>query len=117
MEPQQSTPFLQGDPAAQQSDLVDLRNDNAGSRSEQAQSIVLRYLRSLPAQGTVDLESMVSDITRNSPFQGDPSDFFQDAVKALEAGGLVKSKGDQLQLDKTASVARRFLARCLRVSR
>jgi hypothetical protein len=117
MQPQQSTPFLQGDLTPQRSDFVDLRNDNAGGPAQQAQSIVLRYLQSLPAQDTVDFETMVRNISRHYPFEGEPSEFFRDAVKALESSGWIKSKGDQLQLDKVASVTRKFFARCMRASR
>lgn len=117
MQPQQSTPFLQGDLTPQQSDVVDLRNDNAGSRSQQAQNIVLRYLRSLPAQDSVDLETLVANVTRHYPFQGDSSDLFSDAVKALEASGWVTKQDDQIQLDKVASVARRYLRAKLQACR
>lgn len=117
MQPQQSTPFLQGDLTPQRSDFVDLRNDFAGTKSQQAQSIIVRYLQALPAQDTVDLETMVQNITRRYPFHGDSVEQFRDAVKALQAAGWVKVDGDQVQLDKIANVARRFLARYVRASR
>lgn len=117
MQPQQSTPFLQGDLTPRGSDFVDLRNDNAGTRAQQAQNIVLRYLQSLPAQDSADFDGMVQNITRHYPFQGEPSDFFRDAVKALEDAGLVKSDGKQLQLDKVANLARRYLLRAARAAR
>jgi hypothetical protein len=116
-QPQQSTPFLQGDLTPLESDFVDLRNDNAGTKSQQAQSIVLRYLRSLPAQDSVTLETLRANVTRHYPFQNEPLEFFQSAVKTLQEEGWVKAEGDVVQLNKIAGVTRRFLARFLRASR
>lgn len=109
MTPQQTTPFLQGDLTPQQSDSVDLRNDNAGSETDQARSIVVRYLESLPAESQTDLESMVGEITKRYPFHGDKEDFFKTIVKSLEDEGWVKSDHGMLCLDKTASVTRQFI--------
>lgn len=113
----QSKPFLEGDLKPHESDLVDLRNDNAGSRSEQAKSIVLRYLGSLPSEGTVDFDSMVEDITRRYPFHGDKPDLFRDAVEALKRDGWLKQERGILSLDKVARVTRRYLLRPVQSSR
>lgn len=113
----QTKPFLEGDLTPHGSDLVDLRNDNAGSPSQQARGIIVRYLESLPAQDSVDFETLVENITRNYPFQGDKPEVFQEALAELEKGGWVEKKRDAVRLDKVARVTRRYLTAFLRASR
>jgi hypothetical protein len=113
----QTKPFLEGDLTPHQSDLVDLRNDNAGSPSQQTRGIIVRYLESLPAEGSVDFDSMVADITRHYPFHGDKPEVFREALDELEKGGWVEHKEGTVRLDKVARVARRFLLASVRAPR
>lgn len=76
----------------------------------QAQSIILRYLETMPAQDTVNVETMAEDISRHWPFHGESEEFFRSAVDALKKGGWIKMDGDEVFLDKIARVTRRYLA-------
>jgi len=76
---------------------------------KQAQNIVLRYLENLPAQGTVNLQTMSEDISRHYPFHNEGPEFFGQAVDALKVSGWVKSDGDELELNKVARVTARYL--------
>ena len=105
----QTKPLLQGDLTPRMTDGTDMRNDFAGDLMKQAQSIVIRYLETLPAQGTVDLPTMAQDIERHYPFHGENEQFFRKAVDALEKEGWIKREGKEIQLHKVARVARRFL--------
>jgi hypothetical protein len=107
----QTTPFLQGDLVPRITDDTDLRNDFAGSSLQQRESILLRYLESLPAEDQVDLDTLRENITRRYPFHGDGS--FREAMDALEKDGWIKVKNGLVQLDKVARVTRRFLARSM----
>lgn len=107
----QTWPFLRGDLYPHRMDLTDLRNDYAGDEMQQAQSIVLRYLGDLPAEGTVDLESMAEDISRHYPFHGKNVAFFRKAVDELEKNGWVKIVGSQVELHKIARVRHLYLVR------
>lgn len=107
----QSWSFLRGDLRPHETDLADLRNDNAGDEMTQAQGIVLRYLGDLPAEGSVDLETMSEDISRHYPFHGKGPDFFRKAVGALKKDGWIKIHGSEIELHKVASAARRYLIR------
>jgi hypothetical protein len=107
----QTWPFLRGDLFPHKTDLADLRNDYAGDEMQQAQGIVLRYLGNLPAEGTVDLESMAEDISRHYPFHGKSVAFFRKAVDALEKDGWVKILKGQVELHKIARVTRLYLVR------
>ena len=81
---------------------------------KQAQNIVLRYLETLPAQDTVDLETMSKNISRHYPFHNAGTEFFRQAVDALEKAGWVKTDGDELGLDKVARVTARYLMASVR---
>lgn len=107
----QTWPFLRGDLTPHRIDQSDLRNDYAGDEMRQAQSIILRYLGDLPAEGTVDVESMVEDITRHYPFHGEGEAFFRKAVDALERDGWIKIQGSEVELHKVARVTRMYLTR------
>ena len=113
----QTWPLLRGDFEPRRTDGTDLRNDNAGDQMRQAQNIVLRYLETLPAQDTIDLESMANDIGRHYPFQVEGVEFFRRAVDALKEAGWVKMEGDEIELNKIARVARRYLSACLQRAR
>ena len=113
----QTWQFLRGDLEPRHTDGTDLRNDHAGDQMRQAQSIVIRYLETLPAQDTVNLESMAADISRHYPFQGEGVEFFRNAVAALKESGWVKLEGDEVELNKIARVTRRYLTATLRRSR
>lgn len=113
----QTWQFLRGDLEPRRTDGTDLRNDNAGDQMRQAQSIVIRYLETLPAQDTVNIESMAADIGRHYPFHGEGVQFFRNAVDALKEAGWVKMEGDEVELNKVARVTRRFLTACVRRSR
>ena len=113
----QTWQFLRGDLEARRTDGTDLRNDNAGDQMKQAQNIVIRYLETLPAQDTVDIESLAADIGRLYPFQGEGVEFFRNAVAALTEAGWVKMEGDEVELNKVARVTRRYLTACLQKTR
>lgn len=106
----QTWEYLRGDLEARRSLLTDLRNDNAADQMKQAQSAILRYLEAVPAQDTVNLETMAEDISRHWPFHGEGEAFFRSAVDALKKSGWVKETKGELELDKIARVTRRFLA-------
>jgi hypothetical protein len=106
----QTWEYLRGDLAARRSGLTDLRNDHAGDQMKQAQSIILRYLETLPAQATVNVETMAEDISRHWPFHGENEQFFRSAVDALKKDGWIRDTKGELELDKVARVTRRFLA-------
>jgi len=84
---------------------------------KQAQSIVLRYLENLPAEGTANLETMAADISRHYPFHNEGTEFFRQAVDALTQAGWVKTKGDELELNKVARVTARYLMTSIRKAR
>lgn len=105
----QTWSFLRGDLEPHRVEWTDLRNDFGGDSMAQAQSIVLRYLENLPAQGTVNLETMSNDIGRHYPFHNEGPEFFRQAVDALKQSGWLKSKGDELALNKVARVTARYL--------
>lgn len=113
----QTWQFLRGDLEPRRVEWTDLRNDFGGDQLKQAQNIVLRYLENLPAQSTVNLQTMADDITRHYPFQGEGPEFFREAVDALKQTGWVKSKGDELELNKIARVTARYLVAQIRKSR
>jgi len=113
----QTWPLLKGDFEPRRTDGTDLRNDFGGDQLKQAQNIVLRYLETLPAQGTVNLETMAGDIARHYPFHGEGVDFFRNAVNGLKEAGWVKMDGDELELNKIARVTRRYLTARLRAAR
>jgi hypothetical protein len=113
----QTWPLLKGDFEPRRTDGTDLRNDHGGDQMKQAQNIVLRYLETLPAQGTVNLDTMAEDISRHYPFHGEGVEFFRKAVDALKQAGWVKSEGDELELNKIARVTHRYLTACMRRSR
>ena len=113
----QTWQFLRGDLEPRRVEWTDLRNDYGGDQMKQAQNIVLRYLQSLPAQGTVNLETMTEDITRHYPFHGEKPEFFRQAVDALKEQGWVKETGDEIELDKVERVATRYLRACLQKTR
>ena len=106
----QSWEYLRGDLEPRRSLLTDLRNDNAGDQMKQAQSIILRYLESVPAQDTVNISTMAEDISRHWPFHGEGEAFFRSAVDALKKEGWLKETKGELELDKIARVTRKFLA-------
>jgi len=106
----QTWEYLRGDLEARRSLLIDLRNDNAGDQMKQAQSAILRYLETVPAQDTVDLQTMAEDISRHWPFHGEGESFFRSTVDALKKEGWIKESKGELELDKVARVTRRFLA-------
>jgi len=110
----QSWQFLRGDLEPRKSDWTDLRNDFGGDQMKQAQSIVLRYLENLSAQSTVNLETMAEDISRHYPFHGEGQEFFRQAVDALKKAGWVKEEGSEIELNKIARVAARYLMAHLR---
>lgn len=113
----QTWPLLKGDLEPRRTDGTDLRNDNAGDQMRQAQSIILRYLECLPAEGTVNIASMAEDISRHYPFHGEGTEFFRNAVDALKKDGWVKSEGDELELNKIARVTHRYLQACVQRAR
>lgn len=106
----QTWEYLRGDLEARRSLLTDLRNDNAGDQMKQAQSIILRYLETVPAQDTVNVSTMAEDISRHWPFHGENEAFFRSAVDALKKEGWITEKSGEVGLDKIARVTRRFLA-------
>jgi len=110
----QTTPLLQGDLAPRMTDDTDLRNDFAGNTLQQAQSIILRYLESLPAEELMDLETMAENISQRYPFHGEGENFFRQAVDTLSKDGWIRVEAGRVSLDKVARVTRRFLASCLR---
>lgn len=105
----QTWQFLRGDLEPHRVEWTDLRNDNAGDQMSQVQSIVLRYLENLPAEGTVDLQTMAEDISGRYPFQGENIEFFREAVNALKEAGWVQLSGNALELNKVARVTARYL--------
>ena len=113
----QTWEYLRGDLEARRSLLTDLRNDNAGDQMKQAQSIILRYLETVPAQDTVNVSMMAADISRHWPFHGEAEPFFRSAVDALKKEGWVKETKGELELDKVARVTRRFLASAITQAR
>ena len=113
----QTWEYLRGDLQARRSLLTDLRNDNAGDQMKQAQSIILRYLETVPAQGSVSITAMAEDISRHWPFHGENEAFFRSAVDALKKDGWIKQDKDALALDKVARVTRKFLASALHKAR
>jgi hypothetical protein len=98
-------------------DFMDLRNDNAGGELDQAKSIILRYLENAPYAEFVDTTNMLEDIGRHWPFQGEGEATFQEAIKDLEAGDLIVSKGERLQINKVAHVVHMWNLRAVRGSR
>ena len=52
---------------------------------------------------------MSSDISRHYPFHNEGPEFFRQAVDALKESGWVKTKGDELELNKVARVTARYL--------
>ena len=113
----QTWEYLRGDLEARRSLLTDLRNDHAGSQMKQAQSIILRYLETMPAQDTVDLSTMADDISRHWPFHGEGEAFFRSALDALKKDGWVKDTKGELELDKVARVTRKFMASAISKAR
>lgn len=113
----QTWAYLRGDLEPRRVEWTDLRNDYAADELKQAQNIVLRYLETMPAQGTVNLASMAEDISRHYPFQGEGVEFFRRAVESLQDAGWIKKDGDELELDKIARVTDRYLRNRLRSTR
>lgn len=113
----QTWQFLRGDLEPRRVEWTDLRNDFGGDQMKQAQNIVLRYLENLPAQGTVNLDTMSGDISRHYPFHNEGPEFFRQAVAALQDEGWVKMEGDELELNKVARVTARYLMASIRDSR
>ena len=113
----QTWPLLRGDFEPRRTDGTDLRNDNAGDQMRQAQNIVLRYLETLPAQDTVNLDTMAADIGRHYPFHGEGVEFFRNAVNGLKEAGWIKMNADEVELNKIARVTRRYLAARIRGAR
>lgn len=113
----QTWQFLRGDLEPRRVEWTDLRNDFAGDQFKQAQNIVLRYLENLPAEKTVNLQTMAADISRHYPFHNEGTEFFREAVDALKKAGWVKTVGDELELNKVARVTARYLMASVRRSR
>ena len=113
----QTWQFLRGDLEPRRVEWTDLRNDFGGDSMKQAQSIVLRYLENLPAQATVNLETMSGDISRHYPFHNEGPEFFRQAVDALNEAGWVKSDGNELELNKVARVTARYLMASIQKTR
>lgn len=113
----QTWQFLRGDLEPRRVEWTDLRNDFAGDQLKQAQNIVLRYLENLPAEGTVNLQTMAEDISRHYPFHNEGPEFFRQAVDALKDEGWVKTDGDELELNKVARVTARYLHNLVRKAR
>jgi len=113
----QTEPLIQGDVTPRVTDNTDLRNDNAGGALDQGKSIILRYLETAPSDDFVDYTQMVEDITRHWPFIGESGADFRDALEALKDDGLIVTVGDQLQINKTAHVAQKWLRSVLQRSR
>ena len=110
----QTEPMIQGDLMPRFVDNTDLRNDNAGASLDQKMSIILRYLETAKSDDFVDFTQMIEDITRHWPFHGAKGTDFQEAVDALIDSGVVVSKGDHLQINKVARVARGWLLKKVR---
>ena len=115
--PSQTAPFLDGSIAPRLTDNADLRNDNAGGALDQTKSILLRYLETVPSDDFVDFDQMVENITRHHPFIGEGGTEFLEALEALRAEGLVVSVGNQVQINKTAHIAHKWLRRTAQRSR
>ena len=111
----QTWQFLRGDLEPRRVEWTDLRNDFGGDSMKQAQSIVLRYLENLPAQATVNLETMSG--SRHYPFHNEGPEFFRQAVDALKEAGWVKSDGNELELNKVARVTARYLMASIQKTR
>lgn len=111
--PSQTDSFLHGDlfPLEEEQGL---RNDFAGDTFEQLRSIMLRYIRSLPVEATVDLETMVDDISRRYPFHAESDGAFEEALDSLVDEGWLQVHGNQIELNKVASVTRRYFTRLFR---
>ena len=107
----QTEPLVEGDLTPRLTDFVDLRNDNAGTPSEQAQNIVLRYLETAPSDEFVDFDVMAKELTRHWPFINEDPATFLAAVGALKDEGLIVTEGDTLQINKVAHVAQMWVRR------
>ena len=109
----QTEPFIQGDLTPRLTDYADLRNDNAGTPSEQAQNIVLRYLETVPSDDYVSFTEMATALARHFPFVNADPAVFQEAVEELKDDGLIVSDGDTLQINKVAHVAQMWVRRVI----
>ena len=107
----QTEPLVEGDLTPRLTDYTDLRNDNAGTPSEQAQNIVLRYLETAPADEFVDFDVMSEALARHWPFHDEDPATFLEAVEALKDEGLLVTEGDTLQINKVAHVAQMWVRR------
>lgn len=107
----QTEPLVDGDLTPRVTDFVDLRNDNAGTPSEQAQNIVLRYLETAQSDEFVDFDIMARDLTKHWPFINEDPQTFLNAVGALKDQGLIVTQGDTLQINKVARVAQMWVRR------